>query len=49
MWCKSKFDNSDKHIYECEFNDDKVKLTQENFHITITKYMFDKLFEIIKI
>ena len=49
MQCKSKFDNSNKHIYECEFNDDEVKLTQNKFHITITKYMFDKLFEIIKI
>ena len=40
---------TNKHIYECEFNDDEVKLTQNKFHITITKYMFDKLFEIIKI
>lgn len=47
MQCKSKFDDSNKHVYECEFNDDKVKLTQEKFYITIPKYIFDKLFEVI--
>ena len=47
MKCKSKFYDSDKYIYDYSINenDKSIKLSQDQFNMTITKEMFNMFFE----
>lgn len=49
MQCKGKFDNSNNNIFKCDFNDttNEVYIYRDDFGVTITREMFDELYETI--
>lgn len=46
MRCKSKYSNNSDNIFEYEIiGDDKIKISKKESSITITKKMYDVMFE----
>lgn len=46
MKCKSKYSNNSDNIFEYEIiGDDKIKISKKESSITITKKMYDVMFE----
>ncbi len=47
MKCRSKYVKD--LIYDCGFNDDEVTLWKDDFHVNMTKHMFNTLYELINV
>lgn len=46
MKCKSKYSNNSDNIFEYEIiGDDQIKISKKESSITITKQMYDVMFE----
>ena len=46
MKCKSKYSNNSDNIFEYEIiGDDQIKISKKESSITITKQMYNKMFE----